>query len=59
MNFTNLKNFIDTLPAYGIPSSDVIVYRDHKEIWRHAVGEPLRVAVLAMWSAQHQKTKYI
>ena len=42
MNFTNLKNFIDTLPAYGIPSSDVIVYRDHKEIWRHAVGEPLR-----------------
>ena len=38
MNFTNLKNFIDTLPAYGIPSSDIIVYRDHKEIWRHTVG---------------------
>ena len=42
MNFTNLKKFIDTLPVYGIPSSDIIVYRDHKEIWRHAVGEPLR-----------------
>ena len=42
MNFTNLKNFIDTLPEYGIPSSDIIVYRDHKELWRHTVGEPLR-----------------
>ncbi len=42
MDFTYLKNFIDTLPAYGIPSSDIIVYRDHKEIWRHQVGEPLR-----------------
>ena len=42
MDFTNLKNFIDTLPAYGIPSSDIIVYRDHKELWRHQVGEPLR-----------------
>ena len=42
MDFTNLKNFIDTLPGYGIPSSDIIVYRDHEELWRHAVGEPLR-----------------
>ena len=42
MDFTNLKNFIDTLPEYGIPSSDIIVYQNHKELWRHTVGEPLR-----------------
>lgn len=49
MNFTNLEKFIDSLPAYGIPSSDIIVYRDHKELYRHTVGvrdtetgEPLR-----------------
>ena len=32
MNFTNLTNFIDSLPAYGIPGCDIIAYRDHNEI---------------------------
>ncbi len=38
MNFTNLTNFINSLPAYGIPGADVIVYRDHKELYRHSAG---------------------
>lgn len=49
MNFINLTNFIDSLPAYGIPGADVIVYRDHEELYRHSAGvrdnesgEPLR-----------------
>ena len=42
MNFTNLTNFINSLPAYGIPTADVIVYRDHRELYRHRAGEPLR-----------------
>lgn len=42
MNFTNLTNFINTLPAYGIPTADVTVYRGHEELYRHRAGEPLR-----------------
>ncbi len=38
MNFTKLQEFIDSLPAYGIPSADIIVYQDHKPIWRHSAG---------------------
>ena len=38
MNFTNLTNFIDSLPAYGIPGCDIIAYRDHNEIYRHSAG---------------------
>jgi len=38
MNFKNLEKFIDSLPTYGIPRSDIIVYRDHKELYRHKVG---------------------
>lgn len=38
MNFTNLTNFINTLPSCGIPGADIIVYREGKELYRHSAG---------------------
>ena len=38
MNLQNLTEFLNTLPAKGIPGCDVTVHRDHKEIYRHTVG---------------------
>ena len=39
MNFDKLKDFLDYyLPMLGVPGSDTIIYKDHKEIFRHTSG---------------------
>ncbi len=38
MDFKKLTEFIDTLPAYGIPSADITVFHDHKPLYRHSAG---------------------
>jgi len=38
MNFDKLTSYIDSLKNEGIPGSDLIVYKDHKEIFRHFTG---------------------
>lgn len=39
MDFTNLKNYMDkTLSEYGVPGLDVIVNKDHKEVFRYCAG---------------------
>lgn len=40
MNFEPLKDFLDYyLPMLGIPGSDTVIYKDHKEIFRHTAGK--------------------
>ena len=39
MNFDKLKDFLDYyLPMLGVPGSDTIIYKDHREIFRHQSG---------------------
>ena len=39
MNFDRLKDFLDYyLPMLGVPGSDTVIYKDHKEIFRHRSG---------------------
>ena len=39
MNFDKLRDFLDYyLPMLGIPGSDTVIYKDHKEIFRHQSG---------------------
>lgn len=39
MNFQSLKDFLDGyLPLLGIPGSDIAIYKDHEEIFRHQSG---------------------
>jgi len=39
MNADKLTQYLDSLlPTYGIPSVDCIVYKNHKEIYRHMAG---------------------
>ena len=39
MNFQPLKDFLDYyLPMLGVPGSDTIIYKDHKEIFRYQSG---------------------
>ena len=39
MNADKLTKYLDSLlPTYGIPSVDCIVYKNHKEIYRHMAG---------------------
>ena len=38
MNFDKLTAYIDTLQEQGVPSGDLIVYKDHKMIYRHMSG---------------------
>jgi CubicO group peptidase (beta-lactamase class C family) len=37
-SFNDLRNFMDTIPQLGVSGVDCIVYRDHREIFRHAAG---------------------
>ncbi len=39
MRFDRLKDFLDYyLPMLGVPGSDTIIYKDHKEVFRHQSG---------------------
>ena len=39
MNFQPLRDFLDQyLPMLGVPGSDTVIYKDHKEIFRHTSG---------------------
>ena len=38
IKFEELTSYLDSLPGLGIPSVDCIVYRDHKQIYRHMNG---------------------
>ncbi len=38
MDFGKLTNYMDGLSGVGIPGCDLIVYKDHKEIYRHFTG---------------------
>lgn len=39
MDFTKLTVFLDSLEdAYGVKSTDCIVARDHKTVYRHMTG---------------------
>ncbi|HWP67718.1 MAG TPA: serine hydrolase domain-containing protein, partial [Rectinemataceae bacterium] len=37
-SFRDLEKFMDTIPELGVSGIDCIVYRDHREIFRHAAG---------------------
>ena len=39
MNFQPLKDFLDYyLPGIGVPGSDTVIYKDHREIFRYRSG---------------------
>jgi len=38
MDFSKLEEFLDTLPGIGIPTGDMTVWQNHKEIYRHSTG---------------------
>ena len=39
MNFNKLKDFLDYyLPSLGVPGSDTVIYKGHKEIFRYQSG---------------------
>ncbi len=39
MNFKPLTDFLDYyLPSIGVPGSDTVIYKDHKEVFRHQSG---------------------
>lgn len=50
MNFQPLKDFMDSyIPMLGIPGTDIVIYKDHEEIFRYqsgfdnaALGTPVR-----------------
>ena len=39
MNFSKLTDYLNDLPQEGVPGCEMIVWRDHKEIYRHTAGE--------------------
>ena len=39
MNFQPLRDFMDNyLPALGVPGTDIVIYKDHEEIFRYQSG---------------------
>ncbi len=48
MNFEKLTSYIDGLKNEGIPGCDLIVYKDHEEIYRHFTGYRDREKGIAM-----------
>lgn len=38
MNFTKLSQYVDSLPAAGVPGCDLAVYRDHELLFRRQAG---------------------
>ena len=39
MDFSRLTEYLDHLPGEGVPGCEMIVWRDHREIYRHTAGE--------------------
>ncbi len=48
MDFTNLTRYLDGLTGVGVPGCDLIVYKDHREIYRHFAGMRDREAGVKM-----------
>ena len=38
MNFSKLTEYLDTLQDVRVPGCDLVIYKDHKEIYRHQAG---------------------
>ncbi len=38
MDFTGLKRFVEYLPRLGVPGCDLVVYRDHEQLFRCMAG---------------------
>lgn len=38
MNFQALTNYLDRLPEKGVPGCDLLIFKDHREIYRHFSG---------------------
>ena len=39
MNFQPLKDFMDNyIPMLGVPGTDIVIYKDHEEVFRHQSG---------------------
>ena len=39
MNFQPLKDFMDNyIPMLGVPGTDIVIYKDHEEIFRYQSG---------------------
>ena len=39
MNFEKITKYLDSLPeTYGLPSVDVIIMKDHEQVYRHMAG---------------------
>ena len=47
MNFTKVRDYMDSLIASGLPCCDMAVYRDHECIYRYMTG----------WKDENKKTK--
>ena len=39
MNFAKLTGYLDRLPEEGVPGLEMIVWIDHREVYRHTAGE--------------------
>ncbi len=39
MDFTGLKRFVEYLPKLGVPGCDLVVFRDHEQIFRCMAGD--------------------
>ena len=38
MNKNRIREYLDSLPAEGLPSFDVIIRKDHEEVFRYLGG---------------------
>ena len=48
MDFTGLKDYLETLQGAGVPGCDIAVYRDHELVFRHYTGWRDREAEIPM-----------
>ena len=39
MDFSRLTEYLNHLPAEGVPGCEMVVWKDHREIYRHTAGE--------------------
>ena len=52
MNFQPLRDFLDFyLPMLGVPGSDTVIYKDHREVFRYQSGFD---SILYQMPAAHQ-----
>ena len=38
MDFSKLTAYMDTLSSVGVPGCDMVIYRDHEQLYRHSAG---------------------